>query len=151
MAKQHSNGVEPTPLEEWQRMRLFGTVKKLKTGRIIRWRPVELIRALQQGKIPENLTSYVAKRVWLGNADDTRSEVEKAIDWQNYLDLMATLGLMDPEPEPLLATGDLLYDELVEIEETVTSPAKAVLPFPGQQGGHVDAGPEGGQVRTDAK
>lgn len=139
--------ISTTPQEEWQRLRLMGTLKTLKTGRVIRWRPVELIRALQQGKIPDNLTAYVAKRVWSGNADDARSEMVKAIDWQNYLDLMATLGLMTPDPAPLLATGDLLYDELVEIEETVTSPAKAVLPFPVQQGGHVDTVHERVQVQ----
>lgn len=161
MAKQNgSNGngangaTEPTltPLAEWQRLRLFGQVKTLQcTGRVIRWRPVELIRALQQGKIPDNLTSYVAKRVWSGNADDSRSDQEKALDWGNYLDLIATLGLMTPDPDALLATGDLLYDELVEIEETVTAPAKAVLTFPGKQEGHVDAVLQGDQVQQAAK
>jgi len=144
MAKQNGYTPQPTPLEEWQRLRLVGVVKTLATGRVIRWRPVELIRALQQGKIPDNLTAYVAKRVWAGNADDTRCEAEKAKDWQDYLDLIATLSLMEPNPAPLLATGDLLYDELVEIEETVTNPAKAVLPFPVKQGGDVGTGPEGG-------
>lgn len=160
MAKQNgqsgagSNGHTPqvTTLEEWQRMRLFGTVKTLKsTGRVIRWRPVELIRALQQGKIPDNLTAYVANRVWTGNVDDPRSDAEKAIDWQNYLDLIATLGLMEPDPKPLLDTGDLLYDELVEIEGTVTSPAKSVLMFSGEQAGNVDAGAEGRQVQSAAE
>lgn len=159
MAKQaHSNGVPamgagqateptPTPLSEWQRLRMVGTVKTLSTGRVIRWRPVELIRALQQGKIPDNLTGFVAARVWTGNAGDTRSNAEKAVDWMNYLDLIARLALMEPEPQLLLATGDLLYDELIEIEETVTSPAKALQPFPGKQGTGVDAGAEGGQVQ----
>ena len=151
-----SNGHSPEPLltslEEWTRMRLVGTVKTLDcTGRVIRWRPVELIRALQQGKIPDNLTSYVAKRVWTGNADDPRSDQEKAIDWQNYLDLIATLGLMTPDPSKLLATGDLLYDELVEIEETVTAPAKAVRPFPGQQGTGVGAVLQGNKVQQTAQ
>lgn len=136
------NGV--TPLAEWQRMRLQGTEKTLATGRVVRWRPVELIRALQQGKIPDTLTAFVAARVWTGNAGDTRSNHEKALDWLNYLDLIACLGLMEPDPEPLLATGDLFYEELVEIEETVTSPAKALLPFPGGQGASVDSGPKGG-------
>lgn len=143
------NGV--TPLAEWQRMRLQGVEKTLKTGRKIRWRPVELIRALQQGKIPDTLTAFVAARVWTGNANDTRSNEEKALDWINYLDLMATLGLMEPDPEPLLATGDLLYDELVEIEETVTSPAKALIPFPDGQGPNVDVGAKGRQVQQAAK
>lgn len=158
MAKQNgaaTNGHAPEPPltshEEWTRMRLVGTVKTLEcTGRVIRWRPVELIRALQQGKIPDNLTNYVSKRVWSGNADDPRSDQEKAIDWGNYLDLMATLGLMTPDPAPLLATGDLLYDELVEIEETVTAPAKAVRSFLGEQARHVDTRPESSQVPQTA-
>lgn len=155
MAKQngHAQGAPaeplPTPLAEWQRMRVYGTVKTLSTGRVIRWRPVELIRALQQGKIPEKLTSFVAARVWTGNADDTRGNAEKAIDWQNYLDLIAALGLMTPDPAKL-EPGDLLYDELVEIEETVTSPAKAVLPFPGEQKRDVDALPQGDQIQQAA-
>lgn len=147
MAKQQhgTNGKEPTPLEEWRKLRLFGALKTLRTGRVVRWRPVELLRALQQGKIPDNLSGFVANRVWTGQPNDERSNAEKAIDWQNYLDLMATLGLMEPDPAQL-EPGDLLYDELSEIEETVTNPAKAVLPFPVQQGGHVDAGPESGEV-----
>lgn len=150
MSKQNGNSPQATPLQEWQRLRLQGTLKTLRTGRVVRWRPVELIRALQQGKIPDALTAFVAARVWTGNANDTRSNAEKAIDWQNYLDLMARLGLMEPDPEPLLATGDLFYDELVEIEETVTSPAKALLPFPAGQGASVGAGQQGSQVQQAA-
>lgn len=150
MSKQNGTNPPVTPLQEWQRLRVQGTVKTLQTGRVVRWRPVELIRALQQGKIPDTLTAFVAARVWTGNASDTRSNAEKAIDWMNYLDLMARLGLMEPDPEPLLATGDLLYEELVEIEETVTSPAKALLPFPARQGATVDSGQQGSQVQQAA-
>lgn len=150
MSKQNGNGIYVTPLEEWQRLRVQGYVKTLGTGRVVRLRPVELIRALQQGKIPDTLTAFVAARVWTGNAGDQRSNAEKAIDWINYLDLMAHLGLMEPDPDQL-APGDLLYEELVEIEETVTSPAKALLPFPARPEPGVDAGPESSQVQQTAQ
>lgn len=150
MSKSNGAGPQVTPLAEFQRLQRQGSLKTLSTGRVVRLRPVELLRALQQGKIPDTLTAFVAARVWTGNAGDTRSNAEKAIDWLNYLDLIARLGLMEPDPDQL-APGDLLYEELLEIEETVTSPAKALLPFLGGEKPGVDAGAKGSQVQPAAE
>lgn len=153
MSKNNGNGAGPmlTPLAEWQRLRVHGAVMTLRsTGRVVKWRPVELIRALQQGKIPDHLTAFVAARTWSGSGVDERSDKEKAVEWLDYLDMMATLALIDPDPASL-EPGDLLYEELVEIEETVRNPAKAVQPFPGKQSAGVDARPEGSEVHQAAK
>lgn len=140
-----------TPLEEWQRMRLHGTVSTLpSSGRVVRWRPVELLVLFAEGKIPDKLTAYVASRVWAGKAEDKRSDQEQAGDWIGYLNMVRDFGLMDLDVSAL-KSGDFLYPELVDFEDLVTNAVKAVLPFPVKQTGDVGAGTEGGQVQPAAE
>lgn len=161
MAKQNngngasSNGHAPdpplTPIEAWQRMRVVGTVSTLpSSGRVVRWRPVELLVLFAEGKIPDKLTAYVASRVWEGKAEDKRSDQEKAADWIGYLNMVRDFGVMDLDVSAL-KSGDFLYPELVDFEDLVTNAVKAVLPFPVKQAGDVDAGTEGGQVQPVAE
>lgn len=156
----NGNGTDPplTPLEEWQRMRLFGAVATLKcTGRVIRWRYVDLLSLFADGKIPDHLTAFVSKRVWSGKGEETRSDQEQAAEWVKYLNFIATEALIhpavsdDPQAANTILPSDLLYQEREEIEDLVRDPAKAALPFPVKQGGDVDAGAEGGQVQPAAE
>lgn len=142
-----------TPVEEWQRLRVHGMVKVLEaTGRVVRWRPVNLTRMLKDGKVPDHLTGYVARRLWLGTPDEERSDQEKLVDWMEYHELVAKASLLypvvtdDPQGPDEIHPDDLLDDELVEIERMARNPADEVRRFRGEQAGDVGAVSEGGQV-----
>lgn len=152
------NEPQLTPVEEWQRLRLHGAVKTLEsTGRVIKWRPVNLTRMLKEGKIPDNLTAYVAHRLWAGIADDERSDLEKLLDWQEYHVVVATACLLfpivteNPKGAGEIHPDDLLDVELVEIERMVRNPSDEVRRFRGEPERDVDALPKGEQVQQAAK
>lgn len=156
MAKASTNGTGPqlTPAQEFRLLREVGAVKELESsGRVVRWRPVNLTRMLQKGEIPDHLTTYIAARVWSGKPDDTRSDKDKAIEWMEYLDLVAAASLLHPRISETptgadeIHPDDLLEEEKLEIEQMATNPAQAVRPFRGEQSRIVAALPEGDEVR----
>lgn len=145
-----------TPIEEWKRLQL-GTITELtSTGRVVKWRPVELLRMFAAGKIPDHLTVFVSQRVWLGTAADERTEQQKAADWLAYLDFMASVVLIHPrviygaQVEGDIQPTDLTYEELLEIEAMARNPIDKVRPFRGEQERDVGAVPQGNEVQQSA-
>lgn len=151
----HQNGNVPslTSGADFRRLRKEGFVRTLEcSGRVVRLRPVNLFRMLQAGKIPDPLTSYVASRIWAADAEEeTRSGVEQAIEWQEYLDLVAVASLMhplivdNPQADSEISIEDLLYDELMEIYRIARNPLEKVKPFREEQGGDVGIGDKSGE------
>lgn len=138
-----------TPASEFRRIGREGLVVTLESsGRVVRLRSVQLMRMLTAGKIPDPLTDYVASLVYGGDEDDERTAVEKAKDWQAYLDLVVTAALMhprvvdNPQGEDEIAIEDLEYAELVEIHGWARNPLDAVRPFRGEQAQPVYTGTE---------
>lgn len=140
-----------TPASEFRRISREGLVITLESsGRVVRLRSVQLMRMLNTGKIPDPLTPYVASMVYGGDEEDERSTVEKAKDWQAYLDLVVTAALMhpkvvdNPQGDDEIAIEDLEYAELIEIHGWARNPLDAVRPFRGEQAQPVDVGAESG-------
>jgi hypothetical protein len=155
----HTNGNSPTltPLTDFRELRINGRVDTFKcSGRVVRWRPVNLSRALRSGKIPDHLTAYVAKRVWTGSDSvDERSDVERVAEWGEYLDWVAQNALVYPTvtdhpTEQEIMPDDLFDPELQELELWATYPLSAVRPFPGTQGADVDIGTKSREVGETA-
>lgn len=146
-----------TPAAEFRRMRAEGVVVTLATGRVVKIRPVQLARLLQGGTVPDHLSTFVAQMVWHGAADDDRDMRTKAIEWLEYLDLIAAAALMHPRvvESPTLddeiEPADLTYGELLEIESVARMPMEAVRRFRREQVGDVDAVAQGEQVRAIAE
>lgn len=158
MAKrtEHANGAgnplgpQLTPAREFRLLREMGQIVTLEsTGRVVKWRPVNLVRMLERGEVPDKLTAYVAAMLWQGTADDTRTDAQKAIDWQNYLELVASASLLhpvvceNPVKENEIHADDLTPEELAEIEQLAVSPTEAVRRFRGEQARDVAVAPEG--------
>jgi hypothetical protein len=130
---------------EFRRLSQEGQVRTLKsTGRVVRQRPVNLLRMLKLGKIPDHLTAYVMSLVWSDKTEKERSELEQAVEWLDYLDMVARETLMDPvivddpQADNQIANDDLVYPELLELHNWAREPFEAVRPFPGEQNGNVD-------------
>lgn len=144
----NGNGVTPhlTPLDDFRELRVHGKVATLQSsGRVVRWRPVHLARMLKAGKIPDRLTALVVSLVYGGEAEkDTRSDQEKAIEWQDYLDWIATCTLMepvvsdDPSATNAILPEDLFHEELLELDRMARFPLDAVRPFRGEQARDVE-------------
>jgi hypothetical protein len=150
--------VPMTPLTDWRELRLNGRVDTFRcSGRTVRWKPVNLARALRAGKVPDNLTAYVAKRAWSGADDkDERDDLTKTIEWVDYLDWIAQAALVyptlaDTPAEQNILPDDLYDQELQELELWATYPLAAVRPFPGQQNTDVDARHESRTVEPAAE
>jgi hypothetical protein len=60
----------------------------LPSGKVVRQRPVNLFRLLKAGKVPDSLTPYVLGLIYEEDKDDKRTKVQKALDWQELLDLV---------------------------------------------------------------
>ncbi len=149
MRKQNDPTPTLTPAAEFRRMRAEGvTITLQSSGRTVRLRSVQLMRMLKAGKIPDPLTAYVASMVYGGDEDDTRSVAEKAIEWQDYLDLVASAALLHPrvvehpQGEDEIAIDDLEHAELIEIHGWARNPLDAVRPFREQPAADVGVGTE---------
>lgn len=154
-----SNGNSPalTSADDFRALRVHGRVTTLKSsGRVVRWRPVQLARLLKAGNIPDHLTSFVTTLVWAGEDDDERSPKDKAIEWQDYLDWISASTLMhprvsdDPQGADEIAPEDLFYDEQIELERMARRPLEEVRPFPAEQAQYVESGAEGEPVEQTA-
>lgn len=146
-----NNSATLTPASEFRRIGREGIVVTLQSSRrTVRLRSVQLMRMLKAGKIPDPLTAYVASMVYGDDEDDTRSTLEKAKEWQDYLDLVVSAALLhprvvdDPQGEDEIAIEDLEYAELIEIHGWARNPLDAVRPFRGEQAQPVDIGAESG-------
>lgn len=148
----------PTPAAEFRRMREEGELRTLvSTGRMVILRPVRLMRMLQKGRIPDHLSEYVARQVWgPDDAEDTRTATQKAVQWQEYLDMVVSSALVypvlsdAPQGEDQIGLDDLEYEEMLDIHEFAIEPTKAVRSFRGKQGSDVGVGDQGGEVRQAA-
>lgn len=162
MSKQ--NGKEPgngheaplTPVEDFKALRLHGKAEALESsGRVVRWRPVNLTRMLKAGKVPDHLTAFVTTIVWSGNDEDERPAVKQAIEWQDYLDWMASQTLIAPsvaygETAGDILPDDLFHEELLELDAKARKPLEAVRPFRAEQIVDVDNTQEGKRVEQAA-
>jgi hypothetical protein len=138
--------------QAFRELREHGAITTLKSsGRVIHWRPVQLTRMLKAGKIPDHLTAFVSQVVWSDDGEDNRSAKEKAIEWQDYLDLVAASALIhpvisdDPQSANEIAPEALLYEGLVEIDQLARNPLQTVRPFRGEQTADVGVGAESGE------
>lgn len=154
----NGTGLTLTPAQEFRLLREVGQIRTLESsGRVVRWRPVNLTRMLQKGDIPDRLTTYIAALVWSGKPDDTRTDAQKAIDDMEYLDLIAAASLLHPrvtetpQGDDDIHPDDLLYEEKLEIERLARSPIEAVRPFRREQGRDVAAAPEGDALSQAAE
>lgn len=140
-----------TSLDDFRELRVRGKVTTLQSsGRVVRWRPVHLARMLKAGKIPDRLTPIVVSLVYAGKDEaDERSEEEKAIEWQDYLDWIATCTLLeprvsdDPNDKNSIVPDDLFHEELLELDGMARFPLQAVRPFRSEQVADVEAGRQG--------
>lgn len=158
VAEQTAPDVPLTPADDFRQLRLHGRVTTLQSsGRVVRWRPVNLARMLKAGKIPDYLTNFVASMTWEGEEKDERSTAEKGIEWQNYLDWISQATLMSPrvvdEPRGAdeIAVEDLFYEEQIELDRLARYPLQAVRPFRVEQEGSVGVGEQGEQDEPVAK
>lgn len=149
MRKQDELTQTLTPASEWRSMQRDGVVITLQSsGRTVRLRSVQLARLLKAGQIPDPLTAYVASMIYGGDEDETRTAAQKAIEWQDYLDLVATVALMhprvveNPQNDDEIAIEDLEYAELIEIHGWARNPLDAVRPFRQQETANVGVGTE---------
>lgn len=158
MSKSNGAGLTLTPAQEFRLLREVGALVTLvATGRVVRWRPVNLTRLLQKGEIPDHLTTFIAARVWSGKSDDSRTDAQKAIEWLNYLDLVVAASLLhprifdNPKGPDEIHPDDLLEEEKLEIEQLATNPVQAVRPFRGEQVADVAVAPEGDALSQAAE
>jgi hypothetical protein len=139
----------PTSGADFRRLSQEGQVRTLKTSvRVVRQRPVNLLRMLKLGKIPDELTAYVMSLVWSDKAEQERSELEKAVEWLGYLEMIAKETLLDPvivddpQADNEIAVEWLTYPELLELHNWAREPFDMVRPFRVEQNGNVEIRPE---------
>lgn len=143
----------PTPAADFRRVSAEGEVRVLSTGRVVRQRPVNLLRLVKGGKVPDHLTAYVVGLVWGSDKEETRSDQERAVEYLDYLDYIAHISLASPvvvdkpKGDHEIAVDDLAFVELQEIRDWALRPHdfQAVKTFPVQQDGNLEPGTEGGQ------
>lgn len=152
------NDIQPTPATEFRRANTEGVVRTLSSGRVVRQRPITLMRLVKAGKVPDSLTPYVMSLVWSSEKEETRDDKTQMVEWLDYLDLIAKASLVDPvvveSPQAAneIAPDDLTYDELVQIHAWARTPNFAeVKTFPVEQSGNLESGTEGGESEQAAK
>ena len=148
---------EQTTSRGWRQLREEGTVATLKTGRVIRYRPIDLLDALDAGEIPDLLTVQILRTVWDSTGEDTRVASKQAKDWIGMLNLIAKLALIspavvdEPQGDDQILPRDLGRGERKEIYDLATQPIDEVLRFRDQQKSDVDAVPDGDAGKQAAK
>lgn len=147
----------PTFSTEFRRWSVEGKVRTLPSGTKVRQRPVNLFRLLQAGKIPDSITPQVLELIWSGEETDTRTELQKAMDWQGFLDLVTTASVMSiiigddvPEQEEVKCE-DFDNDDQIDIHNWARHPFRKVKMFPVEQDPDLESGSEGGENEQVAK
>lgn len=149
----NGHGLIITSAAEFRRLREFGEVTTLSSGRVVRWRPVNLARMLKAGRIPDHLTNFVTSLVWTDDHAEERSPREQAIEWQDYLDWVSEAALLSPRVvnglQPLaddeILVDDLTYDEQLDLNNLARGLLKEVRPFPDEQSADLGAVQQGEQ------
>lgn len=144
MTSQAETALQPTPGGAWRELREVGTVTQLKsTERVICYRPVDLLDALEAGEVPDPLTEQVLRVAWDSTTEDKRTSAQRAKDWIALLNLVAKLTLIhpvvsdDPQGDDEILPKDLSSDERKEIYDLATQPIEQVLRFRAEQTGDV--------------
>lgn len=147
-----------TPAASFREVTKEGFPRTLSTGRKVRQRPVNLLRLIKAGKVPDTLTPYVLSLVWSERKGNQADDKEQAVEWLDYLDFMAGVSLTEPvisdnpQGPNEITLDDLTYQELLDIHAWARTPDfKAVKPFPVEQDGDLESGTESGESEQVAK
>lgn len=141
--------LQVTPAREFRRPRVEGTLKRLGSGRVIRWKPIELHRLYLAGDIPDLLKPLVASRIWGEKDEDRDASFRKYWTVKLFVVSVAVIEpkvVEDPSAADEIAVTDFFDDEIDEIYEMATEPAKELHPFRPQQGGDAQPGQGGDEA-----
>lgn len=148
-----TDALQVTSNDDWRRPREQGTLRRLRSGRVVRWKPVELHRLYIAGQIPDELTPVVASYLW-GETDEDRNKSLKKF-WEVKL-FLVSVAVIEPTLVLKVETDDdipveyLFDDEIDEIHELATEPAKSLYSFRQEQGTDVEPGQTVREVEPSA-
>lgn len=145
------NGQQPTAALEWRKAREVGELVPLPSGKMARLRPVDLLKMIRKGDIPNLLSPIAAKAVWSEqDTDEIGNSLGMSMEYYDLVCLVLPTIFVSPEivdsPEDL---GDdkILLDDVDPTDRLAAfnlaiSGVSAMRQFRKQQEQYVDAVPD---------
>lgn len=130
-----------TPAGDFKRTRQGIPVTLQSTGRVVVLRGVQLVRALARQEIPDSLTPIAAALIWGAreSSDKQLTVADLALEYSALMDWVVAESMLYPRitadgaGEDEIQITDLDPDEIQEIYDLATHPARMLRPFRGEQ------------------
>ena len=96
--KPSTNGHYPTTAVEWKKPREEGELVPLPSGNWARLRPVDLLKMVKMGRIPDLLSPIAAKAVWAEqNPEEIGDSLEMAMQYNDLMGVILPAVFIEPK------------------------------------------------------
>lgn len=109
------NGQQPTDALEWRKSREVGELVPLPSGNWARLRPVDLMKMIKQGTIPDLLSPIAAKTVWVEeNTEEIGNSLDMATQYYDLVEIVVPCIFVSPE---IVGSADELDDNKILLDD----------------------------------
>lgn len=109
------NGQQPTAALEWRKSREVGELVPLPSGNWARLRPVDLMKMIKQGTIPDLLSPIAAKTIWVEeNTEEIGNSLDMATQYYDLVEIVIPCIFVSPE---IVNSVDELDDNKILLDD----------------------------------